>query len=201
MPMLMLKLHVADLGASARFYATVLAALGHERARGQGDPAWGGDFSLTAAGLGTLVTRGLHIGFVARTPAQVDAFWQAGVAAGWASDGEPGPRPEYRDDYYGAFLLDPDGNSAEAVVHGDVRDPGCIDHLWIRVADVARVRDEYAAIADESGFALVDDDPGHAFFRGDSGTFSLVRGEPTVNLDLSFRTAGGEVVRAGSERG
>ena len=43
---------------------------------------------------------------------------------------------EYSDDYYGAFLLDPDGNSAEAVHQRVQRDGGSIDHLWIRVADV-----------------------------------------------------------------
>ena len=68
--------------------------------------------------------------------AHVDRFWQAGTAAGYESDGEPGPRPQYSDDYYGAFLLDPDGNSIEAVHHGSLRDGGDIDHIWIRVSDV-----------------------------------------------------------------
>ena len=49
----------------------------------------------------------------ARSRADVDAFWRVGVDAGFASDGEPGERPQYTEGYYGAFLLDPDGNSAE----------------------------------------------------------------------------------------
>ena len=61
------------------------------------------------------MTRGLHIGFRARDRAQVDAFWQAGIDAGHADDGAPGPRTQYGPDYYGASLLDPDGNSVEAV--------------------------------------------------------------------------------------
>ena len=49
--------------------------------------------------------------------ATVDAFHEAGVAAGYRSDGAPGERPEYHSGYYGAFLLDPDGNNVEAVFH------------------------------------------------------------------------------------
>jgi hypothetical protein len=44
-----------------------------------------------------------------RDRAQVDAFWQAGVDAGYRDDGEPGPRTQYGPSYYGGFLLDPDG--------------------------------------------------------------------------------------------
>jgi hypothetical protein len=51
----------------------------------------------------------------------VDEFWRVGTAAGYRDDGVPGPRPQYRADYYGAFLLDPDGNSIEAVHHGALR--------------------------------------------------------------------------------
>ena len=67
------------------------------------------------------MTRGLHVGFRARDRAQVDAFWQAGIDAGYQDDGAPGPRTHYGPRYYGGFLLDPDGNSVEAV-HGDGKD-------------------------------------------------------------------------------
>ena len=63
-------------------------------------------------------------------------------------------RPEYGDDYYGAFLLDPDGNSIEAVHHGSLRSGGIIDHLWIRVADVNASQAFYDTIAD--GFGAVN---------------------------------------------
>ena len=55
----------------------------------------------------TPVTRGLHIGFRAPSRAAVDAFWQAGIDAGYRDDGAPGPRTVYGPDYYGGFLLDP----------------------------------------------------------------------------------------------
>src|SRR4051812_9980186 len=69
--------------------------------------------------------------------AAVDAFWQAGVDAGYRHDGAPGARTVYGPDYYGGFLLDPDGNSIEAV-YRDREHPvteGRIDHLWLRVRD------------------------------------------------------------------
>lgn len=54
------------------------------------------------------VTTGLHIGFVAPTRAHVDAFWHAGRAGGLLDAGAPGEQPDYKPDYDGAFLLDPD---------------------------------------------------------------------------------------------
>jgi catechol 2,3-dioxygenase-like lactoylglutathione lyase family enzyme len=60
---------------------------------------------------------GHHIAFAARNRAEVDAFYKAALAAGGRDNGGPGLRPLYHPDYYGAFVLDPDGNNAEAVCH------------------------------------------------------------------------------------
>ncbi len=96
------------------------------------------------------VSRGLHVAFCAADRAQVDAFWQAGVDAGYRDDGAPGPRAQYSPSYYGAFLLDPDGHSVEAVHNpqpdGAERD-GNIHHLRLRVRDPQATRDFYLAIA------------------------------------------------------
>ncbi len=59
-----------------------------------------------------------HIAFVAQTHKQVDEFYKAAMAAGGKDNGAPGPRPHYHKDYYGAFVLDPDGHNVEAVCHG-----------------------------------------------------------------------------------
>lgn len=75
------------------------------------------DFSLVQADEEHRITRRLHIGFAAPSRERVDAFWRAGVGAGYESDGEPGLRRQYAEDYYGALLLDPDGNSVEVVNH------------------------------------------------------------------------------------
>ena len=56
-----------------------------------------------------------HVAFAAKTRADVDAFYKAAIAAGGTDNGAPGPRPHYHQDYYGAFVLDPDGHNIEAV--------------------------------------------------------------------------------------
>lgn len=183
-------IHVADLAASERFYATVLAPLGIAAAHdAEGRVCWG-DFRLVAASPGEPPTSGLHAGFVAPSHAAVDAFWRAGVEAGHRSDGEPGPRPQYRDDYYGGFLLDPGGNSAEAVVHGGLRSDGLVDHLWVRVADVAASRAFYDALAPAAGLRLVAQEPGLVRYRGPGdagGSLTLLEGErPTANLHVAL---------------
>jgi catechol 2,3-dioxygenase-like lactoylglutathione lyase family enzyme len=181
-------IRVTDRSASERFYDTVLTPLGVDRTyRTETFSEWG-DFSLTAGDDVYPPTRRLHVGFVAPSREQVDEFWQAGTEAGYADDGQPGPRPEYRDDYYGAFLLDPDGNSAEAVHHGALNRQGIVDHLWIRVADVAAARRFYEAIAPHAGLRLRRDAPDRVQFAGSSGSFSLVPGTPTENLHMAFPT-------------
>lgn len=60
---------------------------------------------------------GRHYAFTASTRADVDAFYAAAIAAGGRDNGAPGPRPQYHENYYGAFVLDPDGNNIEAVCH------------------------------------------------------------------------------------
>jgi catechol 2,3-dioxygenase-like lactoylglutathione lyase family enzyme len=178
---------VSDRAASEPFYVTVLGALGRELVHSLDEFAEWEDFALGASP-DRPVTTGLHIAFFAPTRDHVHAFWQAGVDAGHPSDGEPGPRPQYADDYYGGFLLDPDGNSVEAVHRGDARAPGAIDHLWIRVADVNAARRFYDAIAPHAGFARGDGVPGTVQFRGARGTFSVLSDDrpPTRNLHMAF---------------
>jgi catechol 2,3-dioxygenase-like lactoylglutathione lyase family enzyme len=60
------------------------------------------------------VGNGTHFGFVAPDKAAVHAFYEAALSAGARGDGEPGPRPEYGEPYYGCFVRDPDGHKIEA---------------------------------------------------------------------------------------
>jgi catechol 2,3-dioxygenase-like lactoylglutathione lyase family enzyme len=179
-------IRVSDREASERFYETVLATLGRENGYSDEHFAEWDDFSLAAANDEKPVTRRLHIGFVAPSRAHVDEFWRVGVEAGYRDDGEPGPRPRYSEDYYGGFLLDPDGNSAEAVQHGSVRERGGTDHLWMRVADVEASKRFYEAIAPYAGFRLRRESPERAQFTGEEGSFSVVLGTPTENLHMAF---------------
>jgi catechol 2,3-dioxygenase-like lactoylglutathione lyase family enzyme len=169
-------IRASDLEASERFYETVLRTLGgaHE------------DFALVAATAGERVTRHLHIAFFAPSRGHVDEFWRAGTEAGYRDDGAPGPRPEYSEDYYGGFLLDPDGNSAEAVHHGNARTPGRIDHLWIRVADVAASTRFYEGLAARVGFRVRPYRPDRTQIAGEDASFSVVAGEPTEHAHMTF---------------
>jgi hypothetical protein len=161
-------LHASDREASRRFYDLVLGTLDVEPT----------DFAVVQAA--DDVTRGLHIGFVAQSRAAVDEFWRVGTEAGYRSDGEPGPRPEYGDDYYGGFLLDPDGNSAEAVHHDDLRRGGAIDHLWIRVSDLATAKRAF------DDLPIGYDGPERVRFGGENGSISILEGKPSENVDIVF---------------
>jgi catechol 2,3-dioxygenase-like lactoylglutathione lyase family enzyme len=172
-------IRVADLRASERFYETVLSTLGIDRSSSE--------LSLEPQDGEHPVTRDVHVGFRAPSRAEVDEFWRAGTEAGYQDDGAPGPRPQYTEDYYGSFLLDPDGNSVEAVHHRAMRGEGAIDHLWIRVADVDRSKRFYSEIAEHAGFRLVHEVPARARFAGESGSFTLLAGRPTENLHMTFR--------------
>jgi catechol 2,3-dioxygenase-like lactoylglutathione lyase family enzyme len=172
-------IRVADPEASERFYDTVLRTLGIDRERSE--------FSVEPANVKHPVTRGLHIGFRAPSRAEVDEFWRVGTGAGYRDDGAPGARPQYTEDYYGSFLLDPDGNSAEAVHHGAMRGSGAVDHLWIRVADVAASKRFYDGVGPRAGFRLGSDTPERAQFLGEGGSFSVVAGRPSENVRMTFR--------------
>jgi catechol 2,3-dioxygenase-like lactoylglutathione lyase family enzyme len=116
-----IKIHVADLAASKAFYEAALAPLGYSALmEGSDGKRWGfGEsfphFWIAQSDSPTI----LHVAFRASTTDLVDQFYAAAIAAGGTDNGGPGPRP-YHAEYYGAFVLDPDGNNIEAVNHGSV---------------------------------------------------------------------------------
>ena len=178
----------ADRAASRAFYATVLPAPGVAPATDHPTRVEWHEFSIAPAGAGRAVTTRLHVGFRAPSVPHVEAFWRAGVDAGHPDDGAPGPRPQYGTDYVGGFLRDPDGNSAEAVVHDNLREGGVIDHLWIRVADVAASRRFYDAVAPHAGFRAVEERDDHVRYSPGPGrgSFTILAGEPTTPFHLAF---------------
>jgi catechol 2,3-dioxygenase-like lactoylglutathione lyase family enzyme len=187
-------IRVADRDGAEQFYATVLGTIGVEQIYSLDWLAKWAEFSLSPADDGHPVTSGLHVGFGVGSREEVDAFWRAGLDAGYRDDGEPGPRPQYGPDYYGGFLLDPDGNSVEAVHNPPLREKNAIDHLWVRVSDVAEAKRFYELIAPVAGLAVEEDTPGKVRFSGFGATFSLVAGTPTENLHLAFPADTNEVV-------
>jgi catechol 2,3-dioxygenase-like lactoylglutathione lyase family enzyme len=169
-------IRASDLPASEGFYDLVLATIGL---------ASTDELRLVQAP-GDEVTRRLHVGLAAPSREHVDEFWRTGTAAGFRDDGAPGPRPQYSDSYYGAFLLDPDGNSIEAVHHDAVHTRGAVDHVWMRVADLAAAKRFYETITSFTGFELRVDEPAQASFRGAGAGFTLVPGSPTEHAHLAF---------------
>jgi catechol 2,3-dioxygenase-like lactoylglutathione lyase family enzyme len=191
---------VADLAASERFYRTVLSVLGTQPSHADAEIVEWEDWDILPADREHPVTRGLHVGFRAPSRAAVEAFWRAGIDAGYRDDGEPGPRPQYGPDYHGAFLLDPDGNSAEAV-HNERANPvpdGQIDHLWIRVGDLAASTRFYTTIAPHAAIQLGDEQPGRVQFLGENSSFSLTDDQRplTENVHLAFAARQDATVRA-----
>ena len=193
-------LRVSDAVEGERFYDTLLPLIGARKIGSAGEFGEGcaefaqwGRFSIACDGP---VTSGMHIGFAAESRELVDAFWQAGVDAGYRSDGEPGPRPQYTPDYYGGFLFDPDGNSIEAVHYDGAQKPGRMDHLWIRVRDLAANVAFYEAIAGFSGLPKRADHSDHVHFGSGGATFALVEDadRATQNLHLAFTAESNEVV-------
>jgi catechol 2,3-dioxygenase-like lactoylglutathione lyase family enzyme len=188
-------IRVSDRSASERFYATVLDAVGIEQDRSLDWIAEWGEFSLSPSDADHPPTRRLHIGFGVGSREQADAFWRAGTEAGYRDDGAPGPRPQYTPDYYGGFLLDPDGNSAEAVHHSGVT-PGGIDHLWIRVSDVAGTQRFYAAVVAHAGLRMDDDTSDRVRFRSERSSVTFLDGTPTEHVHLAFPVSDDATVQA-----
>jgi catechol 2,3-dioxygenase-like lactoylglutathione lyase family enzyme len=119
-------LDMSDAVRSRRFYESALAPLGYKVLMevpveftggavvlGMGVPSKP-DFWLHQ---GTPQTPRVHIAFRADTRDLVDAFYRAALEAGGRDNGPPGLRPHYHKDYYGAFVLDPDGHNIEACCH------------------------------------------------------------------------------------
>jgi catechol 2,3-dioxygenase-like lactoylglutathione lyase family enzyme len=115
-----ISIGVRDLDRATVFYDAVMPALGLAKLRTKPTTVGYGktypEFWINArTALPETADSGLHICLRAPDAAAVDAFYKAALAAGGASNGPPGRRPEYNDRYYAAFILDPDGNKIEAV--------------------------------------------------------------------------------------
>lgn len=123
---------VTDLAAARRFYDAIAEALGlSTSSNGEQSFLFGrsAEEPIPYLWIGTLIPsywiegsrpgiNQMHVAFVAESKAQVDAFHRAALAAGGTDNGAPGPR-EGAGDYYGAFVLDPDGNNIEACCRGE----------------------------------------------------------------------------------
>jgi catechol 2,3-dioxygenase-like lactoylglutathione lyase family enzyme len=115
------KIGVSDFAASKAFYLNALAPLGIKNLA-EGEPSYGielgGDDGVSFILFETKEKPAhLHIAFLAKSRAQVQAFYSAALEAGGKDNGEPGIRPNYSGKYYAAFVIDPEGHNIEAVFH------------------------------------------------------------------------------------
>ncbi|HVJ50917.1 MAG TPA: VOC family protein [Aliidongia sp.] len=117
---------VSDLPRSRGFYQAALAPLGIDLLYELTPEQSGGEAHLGFGsagrpyfwiGSGNALAPSLHVCFTASDRAMVDAFYRAALAAGGRDNGAPGIRAHYHPNYYGAFVLDPDGHNVEAVCH------------------------------------------------------------------------------------
>jgi catechol 2,3-dioxygenase-like lactoylglutathione lyase family enzyme len=122
-------LKVSDFGRSKAFYQAALGALGIQlladfEIEGKHYAGFGNDRGPTFWIDDNKDARGAttHVAFVAPSRASIHSFYTVGLAAGGRDNGAPGLRPLYREDYYAAFVLDPDGNNIEAVRVGPPED-------------------------------------------------------------------------------
>jgi catechol 2,3-dioxygenase-like lactoylglutathione lyase family enzyme len=116
---------VTDFARSKAFYEQALAPLGFRVVMEvnfsddgeDGYAGFGADRPHFWIGTGKPLQGRLHVAFVAKSRADVLAFYEAALAAGGVDNGAPGLRPHYHENYYAAFVLDPDGHNIEAVNH------------------------------------------------------------------------------------
>ena len=190
-------LRVRDLAVADSAFTAVLNELEIEQtARTPSLSLWG-NFALTQTDPDHPIARSVHVAFIAPTPAHVDRFARAGIDAGFADDGPAGPRPQYGDDYYAAFLKDPVGNGFEAVHRDGPRPEGNIDHVAIRVNDLEASTAFYSTIAPAAGLTIERRTADSAAFSvGPSdGSFLVIAGEPTQNVHAAFSGGDDDVRR------
>jgi catechol 2,3-dioxygenase-like lactoylglutathione lyase family enzyme len=183
-----LSVRVPDLAVAVDQVKPALDAAGIKQTRDGASFALWGNFMIMQTAQDHPITRRIHVAFIAASQNQVDRFWQAGVDAGLVDDGPAGPRPDYAEDYYAAFLKDPAGNSFEAVHRDGERPRGNIDHIAIRVSDAERSAAFYSTIGEAAGLAIRRQSTERASFSvgGSDGSFIVIAGEPTEHMHLAF---------------
>jgi catechol 2,3-dioxygenase-like lactoylglutathione lyase family enzyme len=183
-----ITLRVPDLVLASAAFATALDELEIDRTTKTPSFSVWGNFALTRTDKEHPIARRAHIAFIAPTPAHVDRFEQAGIDAGFAPDGAAGPRPNYADDYYAAFLKDLAGNSFEAVHRDGERPKGNIDHVAIRVNEVEASTAFYSTVSAAAGLTIRRQTPDRATFAvgASDGSLMVIAGEPTQNIHIAF---------------
>jgi catechol 2,3-dioxygenase-like lactoylglutathione lyase family enzyme len=193
-------MRVPDLASASETFRAVLGELQVPQTRSTPTVSVWGNFMLAQVKPDRPIARRTHAAFVAPTPERVDRFAVAGIRAGLIDDGAPGPRPAYAEDYYATFLKDDTGNSFEAVHRAGDRPAGTLDHIAIRVGDVARSTAFYVAIASAAGLGIMRQGEDETVFSvASGGAFSVIAGVPSENVHVAFSGDDSDVRRFHSD--
>jgi catechol 2,3-dioxygenase-like lactoylglutathione lyase family enzyme len=183
-------LRVPDLAAAERRFQSLLDQLAFDETHSTRSIAVWGDFALAQAEAGRPATRRALIGLAARTRDAVDAFWAAGQEAGLVGE-PPGARPAHGRDAYGATVRDEHDNAFEALHRTAGRRDGNVEHVGLRVADVAAAVGFYRVLSEAAGLDLQAEGARTSV----GGRLSLAAGAATEHLHLAF-PGDDEAVRA-----
>ena len=183
-----ITLRVPDLGTATRAFTAALDQLEIKQTASTPTFSVWGNFALTQTDDEHPITRRVQIAFIAPTRAQVELFRRAGVQAGFADDGPPGPRPDYGGNSYAASVSDPAGNSFDAVHRDGQRPSGNIDHAAIRVTDVEASAAFYSTIGPAAGLTIQRRAADGATFSLDvsEGFLLLIADMPTGDVHVAF---------------
>ena len=179
---------VADLAASMRFYDAALAPLGARRRFRDGDyVAWGtgavnGHFAVSRRPY-PMPQNAAHTCFAAGSREEVAAFHAAALAAGGTDNGQPGYRPQYSEDYYGAYVLDPDGNHLGVVARlkpesASTPRARIIDHLSIGTDDLPESSRFYDALLAPLGVRRLRTRPDYVMYGTELHDTTFILAEP-----------------------
>ena len=118
-----ITLRVSDLEKSKKFYDQVLSVLGMRTVLGKEGQFWGWgadkdpEFEISIPEKNDPPHKRVHVAFKAKDKEMVDSFYKTAVEIGGIDNGKPGPRPDYSDTYYAAFVRDLDGNNIEVCLY------------------------------------------------------------------------------------
>ena len=176
-------LRVPDLPAAERRFQSLLDQLAFDETHSTRAIAVWGDFALAQTEDDARLTRRAHVAFAARSRAAVDAFREAGVAAGLAGH----EAPDGGDDHHAAAVRDELGNTFAAVHRPGGRRDGYVDRVTLRVADLGAAVGFYRGVAGAAGLRPIAEREADALFGDDAGgLLALAAGTPTEHLHLAF---------------
>jgi catechol 2,3-dioxygenase-like lactoylglutathione lyase family enzyme len=182
-----ITLRVDDLASATSAFTAVLDELEIKQTTSTPSFSVWGNFALTQTDAEHPIARRVHVAFIAPTPAHVERFGQAGIDAGFADEG-PAGFISYEHNHYATSLKDGAGNRFEAVYRDGPRPKGNIDHIAIRVRNLAASTAFYSTVGAAVSLTIRWQTADRTMFRlgASDGSLLVIAGEPTQNIHVAF---------------